>query len=106
MKTIDQIYINGTFKKPHGQERFDLINPSTGRVRGHVTLGDEIDTREAIAAAKAAFLSFSQTTREERALYLSRMSEALATRKNELIAAMLEEYGASRAFVEAAVQMA
>jgi aldehyde dehydrogenase (NAD+) len=106
MKTIDQIYINGAFKKPHGQERFELINPSTGRVRGSVTLGDETDTREAIAAAKAAFSSFSQTTREERALYLSRISEALATRKNELIAAMLEEYGASRAFVEMAVQMA
>src|SRR5271154_2229851 len=105
MKTIDQIYINGGLKKPHGQGRFDLINPSTGRLRGHVLLGDEVDAREAIAAAKAAFPSFSQTPREERATYLSRISEALSVRKDDLITAMLEEYGASRAFVEAAVQM-
>src|SRR5271154_2890769 len=106
MKTIDQIYINGGLKKHHGKERFDLINPSTGRIRGYVLLGDEIDAREAIAAAKAAFPSFSRTTREERATYLSRIREALAARKEELIAAMLEEYGASRAFVETAVQLA
>ena len=106
MKTIEQIYINGAFQKPHGQEHFDLINPSTGQSRGYVVLGDEVDARNAIAAAKAAFLSFSQTTREERAQYLTRMSEALAARKNDLIAAMLEEYGASRPFVEMAVQMA
>ncbi len=106
MKTIDQVYINGAFKKSHGQERFELISPVTGRLRGYVLLGDEVDAREAIAAAKAAFPSFSQTTSAERATYLSRISEALAVRKEDLILAMLEEYGASRAFVEAAVQMA
>lgn len=106
MKIIDQIYSNGAFKNPHGQERFELISPATGRSRGYVVLGDETDTREAIAAAKSAFKTFSLTTPEERALYLTKMSDALAARKNDLIAAMLEEYGAPRAFVEMAVKMA
>jgi aldehyde dehydrogenase (NAD+) len=106
MKVIDQIYINGQFVKPHGQQRFELINPSTGQKRGWVVLGDETDARDAIAAAKAAFPSFSQTSVAERAQLLTQLHEALAVRRQDLIEAMLEEYGASRAFVEMAVEMA
>ena len=105
-KIIDQIYINGQFKKPHGKERFELINPSTGQHRGWVVLGDDTDAKEAVAAAKTAFLSFSQTTVTERATLLTRLHEALAGRRQDLIAAMLEEYGGARPFVEMAVNMA
>jgi aldehyde dehydrogenase (NAD+) len=34
MQHIDQIYIDGAFVTPHGTERFELFNPSTGRVIG------------------------------------------------------------------------
>lgn len=106
MKTIDQIYINGEFVRPHGQERFELINPSTGRSRGWVVLGDENDARRAIDAAQTAFPHYSQTSPAERAQLLTQLHEALAARRQDLIEAMLEEYGASRAFVEMAVNMA
>lgn len=106
MKLIDHIYINGEFVKPHGQERFELINPSTGKRRGWVVLGDETDARQAIAAAKAAFPHFSQTTPAERSRLLTQLYEALAARRLDLIEAMLEEYGAPRSFVEMAVDMA
>ena len=49
MKIIDKIYINGQFVAPHGSEISDLINPTVNQVIGHVTLGDEVDTRMAIA---------------------------------------------------------
>jgi aldehyde dehydrogenase (NAD+) len=55
MQRIEHIYINGEFVIPHGQEWFDLHNPSTEKVIGQVRLGDALDAQRAIAAAKAAF---------------------------------------------------
>jgi aldehyde dehydrogenase (NAD+) len=93
MKTFDQIYINGRFTRPHGTEVLELINPTTGKVSGQVTLGDENDTRAAIAAAKAAYKDFSQTTKEERMQYLQRLHDAVRARYDELVEVMVEEYG-------------
>ena len=55
MQRIENIYINGEFVTPHGQQWFDLHNPSTEAVIAQVRLGDEVDAQRAIAAAKAAF---------------------------------------------------
>ena len=43
MHRIAHIYINGEFVTPHGQEWFDLHNPSTEEVIGQVRLGDAQD---------------------------------------------------------------
>ena len=98
MKTIDKIYVNGAFVTPNGTEVFDLINPSNNETIGKVTLGDETDTQNAIAAAKAAFVHFSQTTKEERIACLQKMYEAVAKREKELVEVMIQEYGGTRAF--------
>jgi aldehyde dehydrogenase (NAD+) len=95
MKIIDKIYINGQFVTPHGSEISDLINPTLNQVIGHVTLGDEVDTRMAVAAAKAAFVKFSKTTIEERIGYLQRLHDAVIKRVPELKDATIEEYGAT-----------
>lgn len=94
MKTIDTIYIDGAFVAPHGTELFDLHNPATGQVIGRVQLGDEIDTRIAIAAAKRAFPAFSRSSRQERIALLNRLAEAMQARSAELTEAVIEEYGA------------
>ena len=95
MKIIDKIYINGEFVTPHGTEVSDLINPSVNQVIGHVTLGDEIDTRMAIAAAKAAFGQFSKSGIEERIGHLQRLHDAILRRVSELKDATIQEYGAT-----------
>jgi len=95
MKIIDKIYINGQFVTPHGSEISKLINPTVNQVIGHVTLGDEVDTRMAIAAAKAAFVNFSKTTIEERIGYLQQLHDAVIKRVPELKDATIEEYGAT-----------
>ncbi|WP_064118512.1 aldehyde dehydrogenase family protein [Pseudomonas fluorescens] len=94
MQRIEHIYINGEFVLPHGQEWFDLHNPSTEEVIGQVRLGDALDAQRAIAAAKAAFPAWALTTREERIAALQRMHRALAAREQELHEAILAEYGA------------
>ncbi len=94
MRRIEHIYINGEFVIPHGQEWFDLHNPSTEEVIGQVRLGDVQDARRAIAAAKAAFPAWSRTTRAERSAALQRLQTAVAAREDELLEAILLEYGA------------
>lgn len=94
MHRIERIYIDGEFVAPHGQEWFDLHNPSTEEVIGQVLLGDAHDARRAIAAAKAAFPAWSRTTREERVAALKRMHRAVVAREDRLMEAILEEYGA------------
>lgn len=94
MQRIEQIYINGEFVTPHGEEWFDLYNPSTEGVIGQVRLGDDEDTRRAVAAAKAAFPAWSRTTREERLAALRRLHEAVVAREDALREAITLEYGA------------
>jgi aldehyde dehydrogenase (NAD+) len=93
MRIIDQIYINGQFITPHGTELADLVNPSTGQLAGQVRLGDVEDTRRAIAAAKAAFPSYSRSSIAQRGLYLQRLHDAVLARADEAAAALVEEYG-------------
>jgi aldehyde dehydrogenase (NAD+) len=56
-------------------------------------LGDEEDTRRAIAAAKTAFASFGRSTKEERSEFLRQLHKAATARLDDLTAAMVEEYG-------------
>ncbi|WP_213948443.1 aldehyde dehydrogenase family protein [Luteibacter sp. dw_328] len=94
MHTIDQIYIDGAFVTPHGEERFELFNPATEEVIGTVRLADQEDAHRAIAAAKRALPAFSRTTVAERIALLRRMHAAVEARGDDLFAAVLEEYGA------------
>lgn len=104
MKIINQIYVNGAFVRPHGTETFDLINPRNSQKVGEVILGDEEDTRAAIAAAKEAFKTFSKTTKEERIAYLQKLYEAVSKREKELVDIMVEEYGGTLQFSKAITQ--
>ena len=94
MHDIDTIYIDGRFVTPHGTELFDLHNPATGAVTGRVRLADEEDARAAIAAAKRAFPAFSRTGKAERIAMLDRLGDAVAARRDDLLDAVIEEYGA------------
>ena len=94
MRTIDQIYIDGAFVTPHGEEIADLFNPATEARIGTVRLGDEIDAQAAVAAARRAFPAFSRTSKAERIDMLRRLHAAVSARPQELAAVMTEEYGA------------
>ena len=99
MKTINKVYINGEFVTPHGTEIFDLINPSNNQKIGEVTLADETDTKNAIAAAKEAFKTFSKSTVAERIDYLTKLKIAVEKRQQDFIDIMIEEYGGTHQFV-------
>src|ERR1700724_3510357 len=93
IKTLTTHYIDGAFVESHGRDVMDIIRPTDSQVIARVTLGDEEDTRRAIAAAKRAFATYGRSTKEERAKILRRLHEAASARIDDLTAAMVEEYG-------------
>jgi aldehyde dehydrogenase (NAD+) len=104
MNTITKHYIDGAFVKSHGTEVMDIIKPTNGRVIGRVTLADEEDAKQAIAAARNALVGFGQSTKEERTKILRGMHEAASARLDDLTAAMVEEYGGVVQFAGLIVQ--
>jgi aldehyde dehydrogenase (NAD+) len=104
MQTITTHYINGTFVESHGSEVMDIIKPTNRQVIAQVTMGDEEDTRDAIAAAKNAFASFGRSTKEERIEILRRLHHVALAHVDDLTAAMVEEYGGVVRFAVLIVQ--
>jgi aldehyde dehydrogenase (NAD+) len=94
VRVFDRIYINGEFVTPHGTQVVDLVNPTNNTVIGKVTMADEVDTQQAIAAAKQAFDTFSQSSRQYRMDCLQRLHESVAKRMDQLVEATVMEYGA------------
>jgi aldehyde dehydrogenase (NAD+) len=89
-----QFYINGNWTDPAEPRTLDVINPATEEVAGHISLGSAADVNRAVAAAKAAFATFSRTSRAERLDLLTRVITAYERRMDDLAAAITEEMGA------------
>jgi len=104
IRTITTHYIDGAFVESHGREVMDIIKPTNKEVIARVMLGDEEDTRRAIAAAKRAFATFGRATKEGRASALRRLHQAVSARIDDLTAAMVQEYGGVVQFARVIVQ--
>ena len=84
MKIYDKHYINGAWVKPEGSETIDVINASTEEVMGRIPAGTAGDVDKAVAAAKAAFDSWTVVPPEERGAILVKLSEGLKARSAEI----------------------
>ena len=80
MHNLQKFYINGEWVEPQGSEVLDVLNPATDAVVSQIRLGNLNDAEAAVAAAVAAFESFSQTSREERIALLERIVEGYSAR--------------------------
>ena len=93
-----KFYIDGAWVDPVAPKPFDVINPATEDVCGRISLGSTADVDRAVAAARKAFATFSQTSREERIALLSRVLEVYQRRIQDVADAMTLEMGAPRGF--------
>jgi len=84
MQVRDKLYINGLWAAPKGSKSINVINASTEEVMGRIPEGTEADVDAAVAAARAAFESWSTTPAAERAAYLSEIQEGLKARMEEI----------------------
>src|ERR1700754_227704 len=90
-----QFYIDGAWVDPVVKGKTTpVINPATEEPMYEVALGSKADVDKAVAAAKRAFETYSQTSREERVALLSRIIEVYKTRIKDIGAAVSDEMGA------------
>ena len=89
-----QFYIDGCWVDPIEARALDVVNPATEQVYGRISLGSAADVNVAVAAAKRAFDSYSQTTREERMELLQSILDIYARRHDEVAEAIMDEMGA------------
>ena len=72
---------------------FEVHNPANGTVVGHAPNGTTGDLDAAVASAKEAFASWSQTTDEERANVIRAVSDVLQNNAEELAQLLTAEQG-------------
>lgn len=94
MRDYTKFYINGAWVEPAVANPLDVINPATEEVAGKINLGSAADVDRAVAAAKAAFTSFSRTSVAERIELMGAIAAEYQKRYNDIAAAITEEMGA------------
>src|SRR5215213_7217132 len=93
VKVHDKIYVDGEWVDSSGSGMLDVTNSTTEEVMARVPEGTAADVDSAVAAARRAFDAWSQTSGQERADYLRRISEGLASRMNEIGGIIASEVG-------------
>ena len=94
MESCLKFYINGEWVDPSESKPLDVINPATEEVIGQIMLGNAADVDKAVAAAKAAFESYSRTTVAERVELLEAIQAAYKERYSEMVETISAEMGA------------
>lgn len=94
MREYTQFYIDGRWVEPAEAQTLDVDNPATEEVCGKIALGSAADVDLAVAAARRAFDSWSQSSREERLDLLQAILAEYQRRSADLADAVSEEMGA------------
>ena len=94
MDRLTEFYIDGEWVSPVSPDDMPVMNPASGARIGTVALGNEADVDRAVAAAAAAFETFSQTSKQDRIALLGRIRAVTEARFEDLAQAMRTEMGA------------
>jgi aldehyde dehydrogenase (NAD+) len=94
MREYLKFYIDGKWVDPIEPKTLDVDNPTTEQVSGKISLGTAADVDKAVKAARRAFASYSQTSREERLDLLQAIQAEYQKRAGDLADAVHEEMGA------------
>ena len=97
-----QFYIDGAWTDPVVPARIDVINPATEEAFTAISAGSAADVDKAVAAARAAFPAFSQSSKAERLALLRRVLDAYNSRGEDIAQAVSQEMGAPLSFARAA----
>ena len=102
MENALKFYINGQWVEPSTTDTLDVINPATEQPIAKIAMGGEADVNAAVAAAKAAFETYSQTTKEERIALLEAIIAKYSERMGDVATAISQEMGAPLGLANAA----
>ncbi|QZT62022.1 aldehyde dehydrogenase family protein [Mycolicibacterium austroafricanum] len=87
-------YIDGQWVDPVRPNALEVDNPTTEEISGRIALGSSADVDLAVTAARRAFGTWSQTSREERLELLGAIMAEYQKRAGDLAEAVTEEMGA------------
>ena len=96
-----RFYIDGAWVESSDAARIAVTNPATEEVIGHIAACTAADVGLAVAAARRAFETFSQTSVAERVALLERVRDLLEGRAEEFAQAITAEMGAAINFSRA-----
>lgn len=85
MRKLDKFYVDGQWVRPHSSQTLDVVNPANERVCLQMACANEEDVNAAVAAARAAFPSWSKTSAKVRADFLMAIADGMDARADELI---------------------
>ena len=94
MKDYLQFYINGEWVDPAESRTLEVENPATEETFARISIGSSADVDKAVAAARAAFPSFSTTSVDYRAGLLDKITAGIQARMPEIAEAISNEMGA------------
>src|SRR4051795_11304080 len=97
-----QFYINGRWVAPLTSDTLAVVNPATEQEIATIAMGGADDVDAAVAAAKAAFETFSLTSKDERLALLDSISGVSAGGMEELADVISQEVGAPLWLAQAA----
>jgi aldehyde dehydrogenase (NAD+) len=94
MEDCRLFYIDGKWVSPTTARDFTVINPANEEPLAAISLGSAADVEGAVAAAKRAFESYSETTPEARLEFLQRIIEVYRSKMDEMAETISQEMGA------------
>jgi len=97
-----QFYIDGRWVDPAEARPFEVVNPATEEPIARIALGSAKDVDLAASAARRAFATYSETTREERIALLEAIVGAYQKRYDEIAETISREVGAPLGLSKAA----
>lgn len=92
---LSQAYINGQWQDIETNNFLAIVDPSTEQAVGQLALANNKEVDLAVAAAKKAFISWSETSTKERADILKKVHTLILERTEELAQALSLEMGAA-----------
>ena len=88
-----KFYINGKWVDPIKPNNFEVINPSTEETCAIINLGSSEDTNSAVGAARKAFDTWKDTSKDERVKLLEKLLEIYKSKWNDMTNAISTELG-------------
>lgn len=94
MQDARKFYINGKWQDPIDGTDFAVIDPSTEEPYATISLGGQADTDAAVAAAKAAFRSWGESSKSERVDLVESILSVYTKRSDDMGETISKEMGA------------
>ena len=96
-----RFFIGGAWTRPDRPE-LDVINPATEEPVGKILMGNAADVDAAVRAARGAFESYGESSKDERIALLERIIRVYERRLDDVARAISDEMGAPTKFARRA----